>query len=409
MAAYKWLPKMAAIWASEKPVYIANADSLAAAITAGELALGRRLPAQRELASLLSVDLTTVTRAYREAHSCGLVEAHAGRGTFVADVSAASRINSGLVDMAMNHPRRTPTLRTSLRSALEEMSQIVDTDVPTGYGAHAGNPTDRLLGAQWVAQRLHGCQMEQLAICSGVQGALLLFCLTAVGGGGKLLTQSLTYAGIKSVAAHLDIELIGVPLDEHGLCPDALRRRCAQTGARALYCTPALHNPTAVTMPLERRREIAQVIDQTGLLVLEDDVYGLLRAHAPAALATLVPAQVLYATSLSKIAAPALRVGYLVTPSARWFTQLEGAMRAVVFSSSPYNVLVARALIAGGYLSDVVASITTEARVRQQIAAEYMADANYHSAVDSHHGCLTLPPQRSTAAYVALAVGGLSL
>jgi len=337
MAAYKWLPKMAAIWASEKPVYIANADSLAAAITAGELALGRRLPAQRELASLLSVDLTTVTRAYREAHSCGLVEAHAGRGTFVADVSAASRINSGLVDMAMNHPRRTPTLRTSLRSALEEMSQIVDTDVPTGYGAHAGNPTDRLLGAQWVAQRLHGCQMEQLAICSGVQGALLLFCLTAVGGGGKLLTQSLTY------------------------------------------------------------------------LVLEDDVYGLLRAHAPAAIATLVPAQVLYATSLSKIAAPALRVGYLVTPSARWFTQLEGAMRAVVFSSSPYNVLVARALIAGGYLSDVVASITTEARVRQQIAAEYMADANYHSAVDSHHGCLTLPPQRSTAAYVALAVGGLSL
>ena len=240
MAAYKWLPKMAAIWASEKPVYIANADSLAAAITAGELALGRRLPAQRELASLLSVDLTTVTRAYREAHSCGLVEAHAGRGTFVADVSAASRINSGLVDMAMNHPRRTPTLRTSLRSALEEMSQIVDTDVPTGYGAHAGNPTDRLLGAQWVAQRLHGCQMEQLAICSGVQGALLLFCLTAVGGGGKLLTQSLTYAGIKSVAAHLDIELIGVPLDEPRAVPGRIttavcsnRRPCTVLHASA--------------------------------------------------------------------------------------------------------------------------------------------------------------------------------
>ena len=401
MSTIRWLSKVHDMRRSGTPLYLAIADAVQAAIDAGQLTVGWKLPAQREVARALNVDLTTVSRAYREAQSRGLTDAQTGRGTFVADTSSLRVEKPGLVDMTMNHPPETRALQASMRGALESLSGLVDTRVPSGYGPHAGSPTDRGLGAGWVKQRFPEATADRLVICSGVQGALLLFCLTAVGSGGKLLTESLTYPGIRSIAAHLDIELIGVPMDADGMDPIALAEIGERTGARAVYITPTLHNPTTSTMPASRRKAIAEVVRKSGMLVLEDDVYGLLAKNAPPPVSTFVPDRAFYATSLSKIAAPALRIGYLVAPDDRWLTEVENAMRAVVFSTSPYNVLVARALIAGGYLAEVVSSIVSEAEARQQMANELLCDFDYRSAASSHHGWLTLPTGWSSPAFVA--------
>ncbi len=63
--------------------YIGLADALEQDIQAGIIAAGDRLPPQRSIAEALGVDLTTVTRAFNEAHRRGLIEAQIGRGTFV--------------------------------------------------------------------------------------------------------------------------------------------------------------------------------------------------------------------------------------------------------------------------------------------------------------------------------------
>ena len=79
-AAVPWLPDLER---SGGPIYLSLADALGAAVASGSLKAGDRLPTHRALASALDLDLTTVTRAYGEARRRGLVDAAAGRGTFV--------------------------------------------------------------------------------------------------------------------------------------------------------------------------------------------------------------------------------------------------------------------------------------------------------------------------------------
>jgi DNA-binding GntR family transcriptional regulator len=82
-----WVPKLGGQYG---PIYLALAQAIEADIAAGRLRAGQRMPPQRTLADSLGVDLTTVTRAYREAQDRGLIEAVVGRGTFVKAGSPGS-------------------------------------------------------------------------------------------------------------------------------------------------------------------------------------------------------------------------------------------------------------------------------------------------------------------------------
>ncbi len=65
---------------SRSPRYMAIADVIEMDLRSGNLAVGDRLPPQRELAKVLDVDFTTVARGYLEAQKRGLVSSHVGRG-----------------------------------------------------------------------------------------------------------------------------------------------------------------------------------------------------------------------------------------------------------------------------------------------------------------------------------------
>jgi DNA-binding transcriptional regulator YhcF (GntR family) len=65
------------------PVYLRIVAALSDDIAAGRLREGQVLPTHRMLAAALGIDLTTVTRAYKEARRLGLTEAKVGRGSFV--------------------------------------------------------------------------------------------------------------------------------------------------------------------------------------------------------------------------------------------------------------------------------------------------------------------------------------
>ncbi len=86
-----------------RPIYLKIADALAAARSSGRLQPGDRLPPQRELARFLGVDLTTVTRAFTEARRRNLIDATAGRGTFVTPGEPEEPI----LDLGMNASRKS--------------------------------------------------------------------------------------------------------------------------------------------------------------------------------------------------------------------------------------------------------------------------------------------------------------
>src|SRR5262249_20225761 len=134
--------------------------------------------------------------------------------------------------------------------------------------------------------------------------------------GDLLLTEALTYPGIRSAAELYRLRLKGVAMDADGLKPEALEAICREEQPAALYCMPNLQNPTGAVMPLERRQAVAAIARKYQLAVLEDDIHGFLTATQPP-LTVLVPELGHYLVGTSKSLAPGLRVAFLAVPPAR--------------------------------------------------------------------------------------------
>jgi Aminotransferase class I and II len=106
-------------------------------------------------------------------------------------------------------------------------------------------------------------------VCPGTQNALFNLLVALTKPRDVVLTESLTYPGIKAAAAYTGVRLIGLPIDEAGILPDALNSACREHAPKAVYLVPTIHNPTTVTMPLSRREEVAETLRANDVLLLE--------------------------------------------------------------------------------------------------------------------------------------------
>lgn len=135
---------------------------------------------------------------------------------------------------------------------------------------------------------------------------------------GRVLVEAPTYDRPLKVLRRQGVEVVGLPMDEEGLDPDALAAELARGGDISfLYTIPTFQNPSGRTLRNERRRRIAELARANDLAVLEDDPYGLVRyeGEAPASLHALEGGErVTFTSSFSKTVAPGLRVGWFVVP-----------------------------------------------------------------------------------------------
>ena len=170
------------------PLYLAIADAIGRAIDARELHPGERLPPQRQLATALAVDLTTVTRGYAEAQRRGLIDAVVGRGTFVRGgtwTPEPAGDTASLVDMSMNLPPlpADPSLREMLRAGLDDLLCQADLATLMSYHLGAGSPPDRAAATDWLRPILGQVDPARALVCTGAQCAFtaLLMLLTRPG------------------------------------------------------------------------------------------------------------------------------------------------------------------------------------------------------------------------------------
>ena len=77
-----------------------------------------------------------------------------------------------------------------------------------------------------------------------------------------MLERLLTYPGFRALARLLHLNVVGIPMDRHGMIPDALDAACRLRRARMLYTIPTIHNPTTATLSESRRRDIAEVVER---------------------------------------------------------------------------------------------------------------------------------------------------
>jgi DNA-binding transcriptional MocR family regulator len=252
------------------------------------------------------------------------------------------------------------------------------------YREPGGTDDERDAAAAWLARRVPHAHGDRLAICPGTQSALLNFLMTQTSPGDTVLAEALTYPGLKAAAAHAGVQLVGVATDDAGILPDALVAACREHRPKAIYLVPTIHNPTAVTMPLSRRKTVAEVIRQHGLTLFEDDAYGELAPDA-VPLATLIPERTYLAVSLSKCIAPGLRVSYLLTPSRAAAGTMSNALRASVQMPVSLTVALATRWLRDGSAAAIIRAIRDEAAARQKLAALALSGERYAAHPNGHH------------------------
>ncbi|MDO9002508.1 MAG: PLP-dependent aminotransferase family protein [Aquabacterium sp.] len=181
------------------------------------------------------------------------------------------------------------------------------------YAATEGLPPLR----EWIARRLSqsAWQVEasQVLITTGSQQGLDLVGKVMLDEGSPVLVEQPTYLGALQAFAPYEPVFRPWASDAEGPLPSALSKA---EPARLAYLVPNFQNPSGHGIADARRREIAQQTRRSNTPLLEDDPYGELwfDAPPPPPLAAHAPEQVIYLGSFSKVLAPGLRVGYIVTP-----------------------------------------------------------------------------------------------
>lgn len=403
----RWTP---AVDARDGTLYEAIVDALAADIRDGRLAPGDRLPTQRTLAAELDVALGTVTRAYTEARRRGLIEGAVGRGTFVREPTGRATQwaldaapDRSVVDLGLLVPPPLGEERAAeVVDALGRGRDAEELESLLGYVPHGGLPAHRRAGAAWIGRTGLDASAEDVLVCASAQHAMVVALGVVARPGDVVLTEWLTSPGIRDLASWKQVRLHGLPMDDHGLLPSAFDAACRLGIGRVLYTMPVLHNPTTVSMPEERRREIAGIAREHGVAVVEDGVHGLLAGDGIPPLTAFAPQAGYYLTSLSKTIAPGLRVGYLRAPRAA-IDRLEGALRATLWMASPLLADVAARWISDGTADAIVGERRAEARARQAAATARLGALRYRAAPSGFHGWLPVPPEWGTAGFVEAA------
>ena len=377
---------------TDRPRYLAIADAIQAAIRAGDLKPGDRLPTHRALADHLEVTVGTITRAYSEAMRRGIAQGEVGRGTFVTRPATLTRLpehgprtadvvasgfgrldpaGSDRIELGVNF---IPDCGAGehLRRSLTDLAARPDTAGLAGYQTSAGRPEDRQAGADWIADRGWMVSPERVTVSSGGQNGIALALGTLCRPGDLVLTESMSYPGAKSIAELLGLRLQGVAIDEEGMRPDDLERICGEVRPKAVFCLPTLHNPTSAIMSDQRRRDVAEIARRNDLLLIEDDVYGIFPEGAPPPLAAYAPERTIYITGTSKAFCGGLRIGYVVTPE-RLTDRLTATLRAFSWMASPMSAAIASDWIRQGIARELLAVRRQEATARRSILLDHFA------------------------------------
>jgi len=187
------------------------------------------------------------------------------------------------------------------------------------YSTTEGDPDLRALLAARLVARGVPTEPDEVLVTSGSQQALTLAATVLVEPGDVVLTEEPSYLAALQAFRLAGARVVGVPGDAEGILPDALVAAAREHGAKVVYVIPTFQNPTGRTLGHERRAALAEAVAALGLWLIEDDPYAEIRfegapvppiaSHEPAADRTLL------LSSLSKIVAPGLRIGWARVPA----------------------------------------------------------------------------------------------
>ncbi|TXK18926.1 PLP-dependent aminotransferase family protein [Homoserinibacter sp. GY 40078] len=233
------------------------------------------------------------------------------------------------------------------------------------YGSGQGVPSLREHILEVMALEGIRGSVDDVVVTTGSQHALELLAKLFLDPGDVVIAEGPSYVTAITVFRSFQGEVVHVPMDDEGMNPQALRETIERVRAEGkrikfLYTIPSFQNPTGVTLTWQRRVEILEIARSAGVLVLEDNPYGLLYFDQapPPAMRSIDDEGVVYLGTFSKTLAPGLRVGWAIAPHAIR-EKLVLANEAAVLSPSSFS---------------------------QIVISEYMATADWRRQIDTFRG-----------------------
>lgn len=398
------------------PLRVRLSGVLRDAIRSGQLGPGTTLPSTRILAQDLGVSRGVVVDAYTQLAAEGFVRARPGAATIVAFVPAG-----GLpAEWHSERPDPAPSPELDLRPGWPDLSAfprrawasaVRDTlvDLPAaelGYTEPWGTWALRRALASYLARvRTAMTAPDGIVVVNGVTQGLTLLCgLMLRAGERRLAVEDPSNAVQRLLLRRLGMDVVDVQVDEKGLRVDDL----ARTGANAVLCTPAHQYPTGVVLSPERREQLLHWAQDSGRLVIEDDYDAEFRYdRSPSScLQGMNPQHVALLGSVSKTLAPALRLGWVVTPP-RLLPTLRAAKRDDDFGTNALDQHVLARLLETGAYDRHLRSLRKRYRLRRdafiQALSRRLPDWQVMGSAGGLHLTISLPADVPEGRLVAAA------
>ena len=285
------------------------AHAVSRAVREGALEPGAKLPPIRAVARQLGLSPTTVSAGWGLLSRSGTIHTDGRRGTTVAGLQepAPGRYRRALerqLDFALDLSAGTPdpALLPNLGAALSELTTA---GIPGSYLDDPVLPELRdVLTAQWPYPP------GELMIVDGAMDGLDLVSRSLLRFGDRVIVEHPGFPPLLDLLESIGVEVVGVPVDDAGLCPGPLAAALPSTTA-AVFLQPRAQNPTGASMTGQRARDLAPLLARAGMPVVEDDSAGAVAASAPISLGQWIPEQVIHIRSFSKSHGPDLRLAAL--------------------------------------------------------------------------------------------------
>ncbi|WEH16650.1 PLP-dependent aminotransferase family protein [Streptomyces sp. VNUA24] len=396
------------------------ADRIADDIAAGRLRPGDRLPPQRMFARRRGIAGSTAGRVYAELVRRGLVVGEVGRGTFVraappgpAGRALAEPAGAAPVNLELNYPS-APGQSELLAAGLAPLLRPDVLADALRTAPAAGTPAAREAAAGLLATEGWRPAPDRFLFTGNARQAIAAALAHLVRPGGRVGVEALTYPLVKEIAARLGVTLVPLATDGEGVRPEAVAAAHRAAPLSAVYAQPTLHNPTSVTTGDGRRSQLARVVRELDLPVIEDRIWSFLGdrgsgAEAPPPLAAYAPERVFVVDGLSKRVAPGLTVGFLVVPRGRAEPAAD-AVRSGGWAAGRFALEAGVRWIGDGTVGRLVAAKRADAAARQRLVAEELAGFAVRGDPRAYYAWWELPePWRADTFCAAAAERGVAV
>lgn len=328
---------------SDRTLVAQITDSIREEIIKGRLERGASLPGSRILAEDLGVNRKTVVFAYEALIAEGWLESKHKSGTFVSEnlpvIKRVSTRSPKQPTSNFDYIRYDPFYVTDRPLAgnlivfnegapdtrlapLKELSRAYKRVFHRqgrwrllGYGNERGDVKLReMLSLMLSRDRGVPVATDDICITRGSQMALYLAARVLVRPGDKVAVENPGYYAARKLFQDAGAVLETIDVDQDGMNTDALEALCLKTKIKAVYVTPHHQFPTTVSMKAGRRMRLLELSLRYGFAVIEDDYdheYHFGAGNNLALASNEMAANVIYISSLSKLIAPAIRVGYI--------------------------------------------------------------------------------------------------